>query len=122
VHVATGDVGVNVDGARHHDLAGCVVAVVGAGAVGRRRDDAAVTDPRVADLVPAVGRIDDAAAFDPGQHGHAPADGSAAAICAMTSATEGFGFRCAATTATSVSVAAQCSTASWSVPGRPTSM
>src|SRR5262249_18589231 len=122
VHVVAGDVGVNVDGARHHDLAGRVVAVIGTGAVGRRSDDAAVTNPDVTNAISAIGRVNDATTFDPCQHGHAPADGRATAICAMASATDSLPLCCEAGTAISVPVAGQCSTASWSVPGRPTSM
>jgi hypothetical protein len=122
IHVAAGDVGMNVDRARHHDLAGGIVGVVGPGIAGRRIDDAPVAEPDIADAVPPVGGIDDAAALDPRQHGDAPANGSAAAICEMASATEIVLLGAVATTGTSVPLSGQCSTASWSVPGRPTSI
>ena len=77
-----------------------------------RSDDAVIAKPHIGDIVPPFGRIDDAATFDPRQHGHAPTDGSAAAICAMASATEGLALCCEAATATSVPVAGHCSTAS----------
>ena len=85
-------------------------------------DDPPVAEPDVADAVPAVGGIDDATALDPRQHGDAPADGSAAALWEMASATEMVLLGAVATIGTSVPLSGQCSTASWSVPGRPTSM
>ena len=67
VHVAAGDVGMDVDGACHHDLAGKIVGL-GGGAICRRVGDAIAVDPDVGDFVAAVLRIDDAAALQP-DHG-----------------------------------------------------
>ena len=111
VHIDAGNVGMDVDGARHDELAGGVVGLIGAGVAGRL-DDPPIADPDVGDAIPAVGRIDDAATLDPGQHGHAPADGSAAAICASAAATEMASLGLFAATGTSVPVAGSCSTAS----------
>ena len=55
VHVGAGDVGMNVDGARHDDQARCVEGLVSASA-GRRRDDTFALKPEIADLVAAHSR------------------------------------------------------------------
>ena len=67
IHVAAGDMGMNIDGAGHDDLAGDVMHFVRLPAL-RRGDDAAVFDPKIADLVSPVDRIDDTAAFQENQH------------------------------------------------------
>ena len=121
VHVAAGDVRMDVDRARHNDLAGCVIRLISTSAA-RGLDDPAIADPDVGDTVRAVGRIDGVATFDPGQHGQAPGDGSTAAIWASAAATETALLGSFATAGTNVPVAASCSTASWSVPGWPTLM
>ena len=61
VHVAAGDMGMDVDGAGHDDMAGDVMRLVGLAPV-RARDDAAVLEPDVADGVGPVDGIDDMAA------------------------------------------------------------
>ena len=111
VHVRAGDVGMDVDGAGHDDLADRIVGRVGAPAWGRI-DDAAVAHPDVADAVAIVGRIDDAAAGDADQHRSAPPPGNAAAMRAIASATEMASLGCVAATAARLPVNGRCSTAS----------
>src|SRR5207249_1347388 len=106
----------DVDRARHHDLAGGLISLVGAFAR-LRRGDAAVAHPYVADFVPAVGGIDDAAAGNARQHGHAPRSGNSAAMRVIASATEMMLLGWLAFTCTSVPVAGQYVTASWSSAG-----
>ena len=66
VHVAAGDVGMDVDGAGHHDQAVAVDRLVGA-AFRRRNDDTAL-DEDVANLVATVRRVDDMASLQTHQH------------------------------------------------------
>ncbi|ODA68784.1 hypothetical protein A7A08_00618 [Methyloligella halotolerans] len=65
--VGAGDVGMDVDAAGHHDLAGDIISLVGLAAAGVG-DDAAVIDENVADRVSIIRRIDDAAALQADQH------------------------------------------------------
>ena len=111
IHVEAGDVGVDIDRARHDDLAACVVGRVGA-AARRGGDDAAVAHPHVADAVAIVRGIDDAAARDARQHGQAPRSGRWAAITAIASATEIAPLGLRAFAWTSVPMSAQYSTPS----------
>src|SRR5262249_31722746 len=120
VHAPAGDVGVDVDGAGHDDLAGCIVGCISTRSR-LRFDDAPIAHPNVPDLVATVGGIDDAAALDMGQHGNGSAE-SSATMATMASATERASLRCVAATATRVPIIAQCSTLSWSQPGPPTAM
>ncbi len=102
--VVAGNVGMDVDGAGHHDLAGNVMGFVGL-ATGRRLGNAAVADEKITDSVAAMSRIDDATAFEPDQHGGA--SGNAAAISVTASATEILPAGLLACTAARVPVAGQ---------------
>ena len=112
VHVVAGDVGMDIDRARHYDLAGRVVDLVGTGTARRRPHDPAVTHPHVADRIAAIGGIDDAAAFDAGQQGNALSLASANAIWPIACATEIALLLCFAEVHASVAVGTNRSTAS----------
>src|SRR5258707_10715156 len=99
-----GDGGVDVDRARHDDLAGCIVSRIRIFS-GRGFEDAAIAHPDVAGFIPTVGRIDDAAARDAGQHNDGPS-ARCAAIEAIASATERALLACVAATAARVPIAA----------------
>ena len=86
VHIAAGDVRVNVDGAGHDDMARAVDLLVGL-AASRRRDDAAVLQPDVADAILARRRIDDMAATQNCQQG--ATSETFAMMASMTCATVG---------------------------------
>ena len=64
-----------------------IISRVGSGFTRRGLDDATVTDPDVAGLVPTIGRIDDPSPGEMRQHDQAPV-GRAVAISARTCATE----------------------------------
>src|SRR5262245_45316001 len=87
---------------------------------GRRIDDASVADEDIPDRIPTVVRIDYASTGKTDQHGRAA--GSAAVILPITLATDIAALGLVALAAASVAVAARCSTASWSMPGRPTAI
>src|SRR5262245_20863740 len=88
---------------------------------GRRRIDyASVTNENIPDGIATVLRIDHASACETGQHGLAA--GNAARILPITIATDIAVLGFLALTAESDAVDARCSTASWSMPGRPTAM
>src|SRR5690606_37694932 len=91
VDLAAADMGVHVDGAGHDDLAAQVVFLRHGFAVGRRCDDAAVTDKNVHDLaIDLVRRIVDPATAKLDQH-DAFFLGSAASRAASTSSSLGSG-------------------------------
>src|SRR6188768_1139046 len=100
----------DVDRARHDDLASHVVRL-GRVTAGWRIDDVPVTHPDIADPVAPMRGVNHAAAGDARQHGQVP-PGSAAAMRAITSATDGISVWCDATFATSVPVRGSCSTLS----------
>jgi hypothetical protein len=58
IHIAPGDVGMNIDGACHNDMTGDVHVLIRL-AAGRRGDDATISEPDVANGVPTGRRIDD---------------------------------------------------------------
>src|ERR1019366_7956521 len=91
--VDAANVGMNVDGPRHDDLAGDVMHFVRQPAL-RRRDDAVVFDPKIAGLVPPIHRIDDMAAFQMYQHEASPP--RYFSISPTTAATEGVWLGCEA--------------------------
>ena len=66
--VASSDVRVDVDGARHDDLVGNVITFIDC-AASRRVHDAAIADENVANRVAPIGRIDHVTAGKTGQHG-----------------------------------------------------
>ncbi len=102
----------DIDRARHYDLAGRVVDLVGTGTARRRPHDPAVTHPHVADRIAAIGGIDDAAAFDAGQQGNALSLASPNAIWPIACATEIASLLCFAEVHASVAVGTNHSTAS----------
>ena len=69
VHIAAGDVRVNVDRAGHDDMAGDSRSLCRRLPPVGRRDDAAILEPDVADAILARRRIDDMAATQNCQHG-----------------------------------------------------
>src|SRR5499433_1468663 len=109
----------HINSAGHDDLFGNVVRFIG-GTAGRLVDDAAVADEDIPDRVATVGRIDHASAGKTGQHGWL--SGSAAIILPRALATDTAVLGLPALTVVSVAVAARCSTALWSTPGRPTAI
>ncbi len=120
VHIAAGDVRMDVDRARHDDMAGAVDLLIGLAAAGRRRDDAAVLEPDVANAVLARRRIDDMAATQNCQQG--ATSETCAMMASMTSATVGASDGVAAVRSVMPPVSWAMSTASWVTPGWPTSM
>ena len=82
--VASGDVRMDVDGARHDDLVGNVITLINRAAA-RRVHDAAIADKNVADPVAPIGWIDHMTAGKTGQHGRA---GSFVIILSRTLATD----------------------------------
>src|SRR5436853_1269987 len=79
--------GMDVDGARHHDLAACIETLVRAAIAGLRADPA-IANPQICDLVAGMGWIDDPAAFDAGQQGCALSLDSAVLIISSARATD----------------------------------
>ena len=86
--VASGDVGMDVDSARHDDLVGNVIGLVDR-ATGRRVHNEAVADEKVSNFVATIGRIDNVTAGKTDQHGRAT--GSFVMILPRTLATEATG-------------------------------
>ncbi len=86
VHIAAGNVGMDVDRTGHDDLAGHVEHMIGRLAL-RRVDDTRIANPEVAHAVPSIGGIDDMAAGQAYQHASFPFRCSL--IWPMTSATRG---------------------------------
>src|SRR5258705_349557 len=105
---------VDVDRTRHDDFPARVVALVGTRPVRRRIDNAAIAHPHIADRVAPMRGIDDAPMCDASQHGQGPGFGSTAAICAITSATDGNALAWVAARATIMPLLVSCSTQSWS--------
>ena len=83
--VASSDVRMDVDGARHDDLVGNVITLIDR-AASRRVHDAAIADENVANRVAPIGRIDHMTAGKTGQHGCAA--GSFVMILSRTLATD----------------------------------
>ncbi len=119
VHAAAGDMGMDVDGAGHDDMAGKVMRHVGLAPV-RARDDAAVLEINVANGVGPVDGIDHMAAGKAGQHG--TSSENLALMASMTWATLGASLGALARRSTNELVSCASSTASCVSPGRPTSM
>src|SRR5262245_30918001 len=78
---------VNIDGPRHHDLAGHIVTRIGPQATGWCLDNAIVANPDVADTIPAISRVDHPPSHEAEQHDQPPTGGSADAISKRTFAT-----------------------------------
>src|SRR5690242_6696321 len=83
--VTSGDVRMDVDGARHDDLVGNIIGLVDY-AAGGRFHDAAIANEDVANCVAPIGRIDYMTAGKTGQHGRAA--GSFAMIWSRILATD----------------------------------
>src|SRR5262249_19610356 len=110
VHIPPGDMGVDVDGARHDNLARRIVGRISTRAH-RRLDYPAIAHPNVADLVAIVRWIDDASPGAASQHASPRVPGKAAIIRVITSATEIAPVGFFASTSASVPVDDRCSTA-----------
>jgi hypothetical protein len=67
IHVAAGNVRVDVDAPRHDDFAGYLIGLVG-GLSSRRRNDAIISNEEIAGARLAVRRIDNAPAAQARQH------------------------------------------------------
>src|SRR5262245_49940991 len=102
--------GVDVDGARHDDLARRIVGRISTRAHWRL-DYPAIAHPNVADLVAIVRWIDDASPGDASQHASSRVAGKAAIIRVITSATEIPPVGFFPSTSASVPVDDRCSTA-----------
>ena len=87
IHIAAGDMRVDVDPAGHHDFAGHIVDLIRFSAE-RLRDDPLAFDEKIADALAAVRRIDDAPAAQAGQH-HAASRESDVAISSKVAAALG---------------------------------